>query len=78
MPIMNIKALREAKGLTQRDLGNAMGVDVSTVTKWETEVALPKARDLPRLSRVLGCSISALFVAEEDPEGQDYDTTDEE
>ena len=59
--VMKIREHREAKGLTQRELGVAMGVDCSAVTKWETEVALPKARQLPLLARVLGCTISDLF-----------------
>lgn len=71
MAIMRIREWREAAGLTQRELGNGMGVDVSSVTKWETEVALPKARDLPRLARVLGCSISELFLPDEGPGAPD-------
>lgn len=67
MAIMRIKAYRESAGMTQRELGTQMGVDVTSVTKWESEVALPKARDLPRLAQVLGCSISDLFVLEEEP-----------
>ena len=43
-----------------------MGVDTTTVNKWESEIALPRARDLPRLAQVLGCSIGALFADEED------------
>ena len=60
--IMSIRTRREAAGLTQQALGIAMGVDQSAVTKWETEVALPKARDLPLLARVLGCSIDDLYA----------------
>lgn len=62
MSVMRIKEWRETTGMTQRQLGDAMGVDVSTVTKWETEVALPKTRDIPHLAQVLGCPIAALFV----------------
>lgn len=64
--IMRIREHRERAGMTQRELGVCMGVDCSSVTKWETEVALPKARQLPRLALVLGCSISELFVPVED------------
>ena len=62
--VMRIQELRVAQEMTQRELGAEMGVDCSTVTKWETEVALPKARDLPRLARVLECTISELFCPE--------------
>jgi len=60
--VMCIREHRERLGITQRELGVRMGVDVSSVTKWETEVALPKARDLPRLAQVLGCTIQDLFL----------------
>lgn len=60
--VMKIRELREAANLQQRQLATSMGVMQSAVSNWETEVALPKARDLPRLAQVLGCSISDLFV----------------
>lgn len=63
--IMRIKELREAAGMKQADLANQMGALVTSVSNWETEVALPKARDLPLLAKVLNCSISELFVSEE-------------
>lgn len=61
--VMQIREKREDVGLTQRELGARMGVDCSTVTKWETEVALPKARQLPLLAEVLGVPIGDLFVS---------------
>ena len=64
--VMNIKDLRQARGLDQTELADRMGVKQSTVSEWEREVYLPKARDLPRLAQVLGCSIGALFADEED------------
>ena len=62
--IMRIQELRISAGMTQKELGAEMGVDCSTVTKWETEVALPRARQLPLLAKVLGCTISELFQPE--------------
>lgn len=66
--VMRIQERRIAKRMTQRELGIEMGVDCSAVTKWETEAALPKARDLPQLARVLGCTINDLFVDAPEPE----------
>lgn len=63
--VMRIHELRIEQEMTQRELGAEMGVDCSTVTKWETEVALPKVRDLPLLAKVLGCTIGELFCPEE-------------
>ena len=62
--VMLIKERRDALGLTQRELGMRMGVDCSTVTKWETGVALPKARQIPLLAEVLGVPIGDLFVSQ--------------
>ena len=64
--IMRIKELREAANLQQKQVAECMGVLQSAVSNWETEVALPKARQLPLLAQVLGCSIDDLFVPMED------------
>lgn len=64
--VMKIRELREAANLQQRQVAERMGVLQSAVSNWETEVALPKARQLPLLAQVLGCSISDLFVPLED------------
>ena len=45
-------------------LAVSMGVVHSAVANWESEVVLPRSRDLPLLARVLGCEINDLFVNE--------------
>ena len=64
--VMRIKELREAAELQQRQVAESMGLLQTAVSNWETEVALPRARQLPRLARVLGCSIGDLFLPVED------------
>lgn len=64
--VMRIKELREAANLQQKQVAEHMGVLQSAVSNWETEVALPKARQLPLLAQVLGCSIDDLFMPMED------------
>ena len=64
--VMKIKELREAADLQQRQVAEHMGVLQSVVSNWETEVALPRARQLPLLACVLSCSIDDLFVPLED------------
>ena len=64
--VMRIKELREAKGILQVQLADSMGVCQSRLSNWENEVALPKARDLPLLAKVLGVTIDELFVPIED------------
>lgn len=59
--VMRIGELRRAAGLNQTQLATRMGVAQNCVSQWETEVALPRTRQLPDLARVLGCSINELF-----------------
>lgn len=56
-----IKHNRELVGLTQNDLAVKLGVDRSTVAKWETGEAFPRADKLPQLAEILGCKIDDLF-----------------
>ena len=63
---MRLRDLREDRDLTQKQVADTMGVLTSAVSNWESEVALPRARQLPLLAQVLGCSIDALFLPVED------------
>ena len=58
---MRIKSLREAQKISQTELAAKMGVAQNAISQWESEVALPRARDLPRLADLLGCAIDDLF-----------------
>lgn len=63
------EALRRArieKGLSQQQLAEAMNVDRSTVTKWETGDRLPNAATLARLSSVLGSNVAELLGASDE------------
>ncbi len=55
------KELRERHNLKQEDVAKELKVDRSTVTKWETGDALPRAGMLPDLARVLNCRMDELF-----------------
>ena len=60
------EALRRArieKGLSQQNLADALNVDRSTVTKWETGNRQPDAETIARLSSVLGANVAQLLVA---------------
>lgn len=61
MGVMCIKTRREAAGLSQAALAEQMGTVQGAVGNWESEAALPKARDLPRLAQILGCTIDELY-----------------
>lgn len=62
--IMRIKELREKAKMSQKVLAEQMCVLQSCVSNWENEVALPRARQLPELAKVLGCEINELFADE--------------
>lgn len=65
--VMRIKELRRNAGMSQLQLAAGMGVAQNCVSQWETEVALPRTRQLPDLARVLGVEISELFDEEPCP-----------
>ena len=56
----NISALRKNKGLTQEELGRAVGVSMQAVSKWENG-GVPDAMLLPAIAETLGVSIDQLF-----------------
>ena len=63
----NIKAAREAKGLTQEELGNKIGVTGVTIMRYEKNQRKPNIDVLFRLSDVLDVSVTALAGVEEEP-----------
>ena len=58
---MNIKNIREKKGITQQELATSLGVSQSTVAMWETNNSLPRTDKLPAIAKVLGCTIDELL-----------------
>lgn len=64
--VMRIKELRINAGISQSDLAQKMGVLQSSVCNWESELALPRTRQLPALARLFGCTINDLFAEPED------------
>ena len=60
-----IKALREAKRMTQAELGEKIGVSSKTVSKWETAKGLPDISLLQPLSQALGVSVIELMNGEQ-------------
>lgn len=56
-----IKELRIKKNLTQAYLAEQLGVDKTTVSKWEIGTSSPRANMLPEIARILDCSIKDLY-----------------
>ncbi len=56
-----IKQLREAKGLTQAQLAQQIGVSDKTISKWETAKGLPDISLLEAIGQALGISVQELL-----------------
>ena len=61
-----IAAKRKARGMTQEELANTLGVSSQAVSKWENDVSCPDISLLPQLAKALGCTTDALLTGKED------------
>lgn len=61
------EAREKRLALTQKELGEQMGVDAMTVSRWERGVVEPRPRHLRRLSDLTGLPVSWFFDEEPDP-----------
>ena len=59
-----IKRLREAKGITQAELADRIGVSSKAVSKWETAKGLPDISLIEPLAQSLGVSVMELMSGE--------------
>lgn len=57
----NIQRYRNIKGLTQEELGKAVGVSSMAVSQWENDRAVPRMGSIERLSNTLGVTKSQLL-----------------
>ena len=58
---ITIRQLREAKGMTQQELANIIGVSSQAVSKWETAKGLPDITLLEPLAKALDVSVMELM-----------------
>lgn len=56
-----IVELREARGLSQKDLGTLAGVTAPAITMWETGKRFPRGKNLKNLAKALGVPESAIL-----------------
>ena len=56
-----LRKLREEKGISQRELGQRLFVNHSTVARWENGTRLPDATMIPRIASCIGADVNALF-----------------
>lgn len=57
-----MRAMREKKDMSQQAVVLEIGVERSTVAKWESGKSRPRAELLPKLAKLFGCSIEELLV----------------
>ena len=60
-----IRTLREQRGITQRELGDRLGVSDKAVSKWENGRGLPDITLLEGLASELGVSVAELLAGEQ-------------
>ena len=60
-----ISELRKAKGLTQVELAEKLGVSDKAVSKWESEGGFPEITQFPVLASIFDVSIDYLFIGKE-------------
>lgn len=59
-----IRELRQQKKLSQEELARRLGVDRSSVARWEIGSNLPRAEKLMMLAKLLGCSVDELLASD--------------
>lgn len=62
---LQISKLRKAKGITQNELANVLGISFQSVSKWENGNAYPDITMLPLISQYFGVSVD--FILGLDP-----------
>ena len=58
---MEIKKIRESRGMLQYELANRMGVKQASVSAWESGKAMPSAENVIKLADILECTVDALL-----------------
>lgn len=61
--LLNLKALRASKNLSQSELGKLLGVSQTTITAWETGRTTPSSKNVYELANLYGIEASVIFDA---------------
>lgn len=59
---MDLLSIRTKRGLTQKDIADALGVDQSAVHLWEVGKTKPRVDTLVNLAKLLNCSVDDLLA----------------
>ena len=58
---MNIKQLREQRGMTQEELANRLGVKYPAVSKWERGMAYPSMNTVIKMADLFQVSLDVVL-----------------
>lgn len=58
---MSFAKAREAAGLRQIDVANALGVTKAAVNDWEHGRFAPRGKRLPQIAKLLGCTVDEIL-----------------
>lgn len=76
---LQVKELRELRGMTQKELADQMQVSFQTISKWENGVNMPDVMHIPRLAEIFGVSadvILGLETLKQKPDWRRFDGID--
>ncbi len=71
----NISAWRKAKGMTQEEFAEKLGVTPQAVSKWENGVSCPDIMLLPKIAEIFGVSIDELMGVKTPPKPEAEENT---
>lgn len=64
----NLRAARERKGMTQKDIADSIGVAKSTYSLYESGNREPNVQTIKRIADILNVSADELLGIEDDPQ----------
>lgn len=60
-----IKELRRINGITQKQLGNLLGISDRAISKWESDISKPSGENLISLAKIFSVSVESFFEKSE-------------
>ena len=57
-----LKAFRREQNITQKQLGDVIGVSAQCISKWEREDCYPDITVLPIIADAIGCTVNEFFA----------------
>ena len=67
---MRIREMRKRAGMTQMELAKVLGVDRSSIAKWERGYNAPRTSMLPKVAAAMNCSVDELYNSAQDACGR--------